>query len=832
MKKVIYALLFFTLMVPGSVVLAEPLEVITVPSAPSNPSIPHDTYNGAVTTFQAIGRGGDGIYDYEWDFNGDGIYDFSATTTNPYDLSASHAYPAQASDRLFIAKIRVTSGADTVAAEYRVMIFEPATRAIKVNHTIDNALWFLHVRMNRYATGGVDCGNYPSQTLGATGMAVQAWEIQGHKADGNYNTNPFVEDVRRGLNYCLSRTYSLRVSPQLAGDPDTNGNGIGLYSSLQSQLYETGIVLMALANSGDPDIIADLGLPNSDVAGQTYGYIAQDMVDFLAYAQNESGNGRGGWRYGPNSGNSDMSVTQWPVIGLEAAEFNPDFASVITVPGWVKTELRDNFLAYDQGADGGFGYTGPTGSNVPRTGAGLACHAWVGLTAADAQVLNALGYLNNHWGDPGCMNVGNFYSMYGVNKGMRGFDPDIESIGTHDWYAEYADWLIGAQAADGGWTDCWVFSSRDLTTAAGVLVLVKEVIQPPPVARAKATPDEAPPGATITFDHSGSFHLDPGRTLVGFRWDFDDDGAWDFETGDINEKPTWIYDDDIGCGDEVIHPVTLEVEDDEGEIDQDEESVVIKINLFNHPPVADGDPTDSDPNYEVSQGGPVLLDASDSYDPDTNAPLKCDPTAPDDHITKWEWDLDNDGVFDAEGETCLFDTPDEWEVESTHTVQLRVTDDGTWAGDEGGGSKSGETTITILVVPNQPPECDEAYPSIQEIWPPNHKYVDIEIMGVTDPDGDAVTITITGITQDEPVDAIGNGDGKTSPDGTGVGTSTACVRAEREGTGNGRVYAISFTATDPAGAECSESVTVCVPHDQGPDHECIDDGQDYDSTEE
>ncbi len=223
---------------------------------------------------------------------------------------------------------------------------------------------------------------------------------------------------------------------------------------------------------------------------------------------------------------------------------------------------------------------------------------------------------------------------------------------------------------------------------------------------------------------------------------------------------------------------------------------------------------------------------SGSYDPDTNAPLKCDPTAPDDHIVSWKWDLDNDGVFDTEGENYLFDTPDEWEVDSTHTVQLRVTDDDTWAGDEGGGSKSGETTITILVVPNQPPECDEAYPSIQEIWPPNHKYVDIEIMGVTDPDGDPVTITITGITQDEPIDAVGNGDGKTSPDGTGVGTSTACVRAERQGTGNGRVYAISFTATDPAGAECSESVTVCVPHDQGPDHECIDDGQDYDSTEE
>ena len=38
----------------------------------------------------------------------------------------------------------------------------------------------------------------------------------------------------------------------------------------------------------------------------------------------------------------------------------------------------------------------------------------------------------------------------------------------------------------------------------------------------------------------------------------------------------------------------------------------------------------------------------------------------------------------------------------------------------------------------------------------------IAVMGVTDPDGDAVTITVTGVTHDEPVNA--QGDGNTSPD--------------------------------------------------------------------
>jgi hypothetical protein len=43
--------------------------------------------------------------------------------------------------------------------------------------------------------------------------------------------------------------------------------------------------------------------------------------------------------------------------------------------------------------------------------------------------------------------------------------------------------------------------------------------------------------------------------------------------------------------------------------------------------------------------------------------------------------------------------------------------------------------------------------------------------GVTDPDGDPVTITISGITQDEPTHGLGTGGA--GPDGFGVGASQA-----------------------------------------------------------
>jgi len=106
--------------------------------------------------------------------------------------------------------------------------------------------------------------------------------------------------------------------------------------------------------------------------------------------------------------------------------------------------------------------------------------------------------------------------------------------------------------------------------------------------------------------------------------------------------------------------------------------------------------------------------------------------------------------------------------------------------------------------------------------------VPVNVVGITDPDEDALSITITSIWQDEPVDTPGHG--QFTPDGLGVGTSTARVRAEREGAKNGRVYHIGFTAEDGHGGSCSGEVRVGVPHDQGRGRVPVDDGARYDST--
>jgi hypothetical protein len=144
----------------------------------------------------------------------------------------------------------------------------------------------------------------------------------------------------------------------------------------------------------------------------------------------------------------------------------------------------------------------------------------------------------------------------------------------------------------------------------------------------------------------------------------------------------------------------------------------------------------------------------------------------------------------------------------------------------GNASASDPSHYKGITTGNIPPVCN-AQPSIASLWPPNHKMVDINILGIADPDQDPVTVTITGITQDEPVND--KGDGNTETDGAGVGTSTAQVRAERSGLGDGRVYVINFTAQDGKGGSCSGAVLVGVPHDQRGTPP-VDSGQKYNST--
>jgi WD40-like Beta Propeller Repeat len=107
-------------------------------------------------------------------------------------------------------------------------------------------------------------------------------------------------------------------------------------------------------------------------------------------------------------------------------------------------------------------------------------------------------------------------------------------------------------------------------------------------------------------------------------------------------------------------------------------------------------------------------------------------------------------------------------------------------------------------ISNRPPDCSNVTASPDTLWPPNHKLVPVSLSGATDPDGDQVTLTITGVTQDEAT--------RGSPDAAlGPAANQVRLRAERDGAGDGRVYRIAFTASDGRGGACSGTARVSVP---------------------
>jgi len=104
------------------------------------------------------------------------------------------------------------------------------------------------------------------------------------------------------------------------------------------------------------------------------------------------------------------------------------------------------------------------------------------------------------------------------------------------------------------------------------------------------------------------------------------------------------------------------------------------------------------------------------------------------------------------------------------------------------------------------------------LWPPNHKFVRIDVAVLVNDVCDATpTVRLVSITSNEPENGLG--DGNTAPDvsGAAFGTDdrTFFLRSERQGGGSGRIYTITYEAEDGSGNVTVAQTQVLVAHDQG-----------------
>lgn len=174
-------------------------------------------------------------------------------------------------------------------------------------------------------------GNASYRPAAAAG-AVQALLTNGHRPEGDPTEDPYVETVNRGFDYLFSTLQTRTVTPQTYGDPDTNGNGLGLEVNA-NRGYQQGMVIDAIASTQHLLGMARTGI--AGVKGAFYFDIVTDMIDALIFGQSD-GTDRGGWRYDWNYGSSDNSISQWGAISLLAA----DNHFGIKTPAWVMEENK------------------------------------------------------------------------------------------------------------------------------------------------------------------------------------------------------------------------------------------------------------------------------------------------------------------------------------------------------------------------------------------------------------------------------------------------------------------------------------------------------------
>jgi len=194
--------------------------------------------------------------------------------------------------------------------------------------------------------------------------------------------------------------------------------------------------------------------------------------------------------------------------------------------------------------------------------------------------------------------------------------------------------------------------------------------------------------------------------------------------------------------------------------------------------------------YSGAIGSSITFNATGSYDPDGS-------------IVSFEWDWNNDGIYDEM--TTSSTITHTWGTTYSGTVGLKVTDnEGLVAYDT--------ATVDVTDVDRIPPSITSLTTTPSILWPPNHKMVAVTTsISVSDNLDPSPFCRISSVSSNEPQKGLGDGD--TAPDWKITGDLTVNLRAERSDEGSGRVYTITVMCTDTFGNSSTGTTNVRVPLD-------------------
>ncbi len=654
------------------------MKVATMPSYSQSITYANAVINEPIEAWAKV-AGGTAPYFYEIEF-GDGT-GTSGATNDPSFLGYSHTYTSSGSKYMTLTVIDKSGNSESKEAVIRV--YQEATQNIEVNIAIEKALLFLY--KNQSASGNWhDTGEYG---VAATGLSILAFQENGHLPTNDPEIDVYAQTAKDGLDWLLTQSNNTvtSISTQTDGNPDANGNGKG--ALLYNNTYANACGLLGII--GGFRSVADAqaySITSGAFNGMSVYDVICDATDQLYYCQGDGSN-KGAWQYSVNtsaSGSYDGSAQQWPVLVLKAFEDSWG----MTIPSWVRDNIKYAFQKL-QNSEGGCGY-GSSSSwvNTAKTGGMLVAYSLTGSGLGDSEVDKGYSYLGKYWlnaPDSYGTNGGwgsDLYAMYGIKKGLQlqGVETVIlPSKSQRVWYDDLSAWLLGddttlpsdyatsyrsdgyafGQKSDGSWSSSNGYVSSGVgvptTTAHGILILTNAVTQPLPVAVVSTIGDQ-PEDTGFQIDGSRSYHMNQDKSLVEWLWDWDADDGLDWNNPDgRGQRPT-----NSGYASAGTYTITLRVKDDSDSPLYATKTVTVNVTAGNHPPVAVAIPQSQLPSYAGRVGAQIILNASDSYDPD-----------PGDQIVLYEWDTDGDGQYDdGTGVT----TNMQFGAKYTGQVGLKVTD--------------------------------------------------------------------------------------------------------------------------------------------------------------
>ncbi|WP_179883674.1 OmpL47-type beta-barrel domain-containing protein [Bacillus cereus] len=199
---------------------------------------------------------------------------------------------------------------------------------------------------------------------------------------------------------------------------------------------------------------------------------------------------------------------------------------------------------------------------------------------------------------------------------------------------------------------------------------------------------------------------------------------------------------------------------------------------------------------------------------DTTSPVTTD-NAPTDRVNKNV--TVNLTATDSDGGSGVASTYYQLDNGSTQSGNaITISDEGIhtltyWSVDNAGNTEQFNTKTIKL---------DKTAPALNisldktTIWPPNHKMVPITATINASHGASGInSVVLTSITSNETLqsDDIQNANYNKPISGS---TDSFSLRADRLGSGNGRIYTVTYTAKDNTGNVTTKTVTVTVPHDQ------------------